>query len=128
MAVPLLAAAGVALAPGPATLAPHAWHYFAIFLGVLLALVLEPVPNAAAGVVGVAAVALLARWALFRPEDLARPGFDLPARSLEWALSGFQNPAVWLAFSAFMFALGYDRTGLGRRVALWIVRANHPSW
>jgi L-tartrate/succinate antiporter len=123
VAVPLLAATAVALAPGPATLAPHAWHYFAIFLGVLLALILEPVPNAAAGVVGVAAVALLARWALFGPEDLARPGFDLPARSLEWALSGFQNPAVWLAFSAFMFALGYDRTGLGRRVALWIVRA-----
>jgi L-tartrate/succinate antiporter len=123
LVLPVAAAAAVAVAPGPAGLPPQGWHYFAIFLGVLLALVLEPVPNAAAGVVGVAAVALLSRFVLFSAEELARPGFDVPLRSLEWALSGFQNPAVWLAFSAFMFALGYDRTGLGRRIALWIVRA-----
>jgi L-tartrate/succinate antiporter len=121
--VPVALAALVAAAPAPGGLPAHAWHYFAIFLGVVAALVLEPVPNAAAGLIGVGFTVALSRWVLFGPQELARPGFDPRARALEWALSGFQNPAVWLAFSAFMFGLGYERTALGRRVALWIVRS-----
>jgi L-tartrate/succinate antiporter len=122
-AVPVALALVVAALPAPPGLPPHAWRYFAIFAGVLAALVLEPVPNAAVGLVGVAVAVALARWVLFGPDELARPGFDARVRALEWALSGFQNPAVWLAFSAFMFGLGYEKTALGRRVALWIVRA-----
>ena len=30
---------------------------------------------------------------------------------------------MWLIFGAFMFALGYEKTGLGRRIALLLVRA-----
>ncbi len=30
---------------------------------------------------------------------------------------------MWLIFGAFMFALGYDKTGLGRRIALLLVKA-----
>jgi citrate:succinate antiporter/L-tartrate/succinate antiporter len=30
---------------------------------------------------------------------------------------------VWLIFGAFVFSIGYGKTGLGRRVALWLVRA-----
>jgi L-tartrate/succinate antiporter len=30
---------------------------------------------------------------------------------------------VWLIFGAFMFALGYEKTGLGRRIALMLVKA-----
>jgi L-tartrate/succinate antiporter len=122
-AAPLLAAAGVAALPVPAGLAPHAWSYFAVFVGVVLGLILEPLPNSAVGLLGVAVTVTLSRWTLFSAADLARPGFQPDARALEWGLSGFQNPAVWLAFSAFMFGLGYEKTGLGRRIALWIVRA-----
>jgi L-tartrate/succinate antiporter len=42
---------------------------------------------------------------------------------LSWALSGFSNSTVWLIFGAFMFALGYEKTGLGRRIALVLVKA-----
>jgi L-tartrate/succinate antiporter len=45
-----------------------------------------------------------------------------PADSIKWALSGFQDGTVWLIFVAFMFALGYEKTGLGRRVALNLVK------
>jgi L-tartrate/succinate antiporter len=45
-----------------------------------------------------------------------------PDASLRLALSGFANGTVWLVFAAFMFALGYERTGLGRRIALLLVR------
>src|SRR4029434_7738457 len=96
--------------------------YTAIFAGVVLALVLEPIPGALTGLVGVTVVALLAPWVLYPPEQLARPEFRPANASLSWALSGFANGTVWLIFAAFMFALGYDRSGLGRRIALLLVR------
>ncbi|HKZ73202.1 MAG TPA: DASS family sodium-coupled anion symporter [Steroidobacteraceae bacterium] len=120
--LPLAIVAVVALLPAPEGLAQHAWYYFAIFCGVIAALVVEPLPGPAIGVVGVTAVTVLARWVLFSPEQQAAEGFSLAEDSLEWALSGFSSPTVWLVFSAFMFALGYEKTGLGRRIALMLVR------
>lgn len=105
----------------PTGLAPHAWLFFAIFVGVVLALMLEPIPAPAVGLIGVTIVAILSRFALFNPAELANPGFDVPARSIEWALSGFANPTIWLSFAAFMFSAGYQKTGLGRRIALLLV-------
>ena len=119
---PIALAVLLALLPAPEGLAPHAWYFTAIFAGVVLALVLEPIPGALIGLVGVTAVALLSPWALYAPEQLARPGFNPASASLSWALSGFANGTVWLIFAAFMFALGYDRSGLGRRIALLLVR------
>jgi L-tartrate/succinate antiporter len=46
-----------------------------------------------------------------------------PDDAVRWALSGFSHSTVWLIFVAFMFGLGYERTGLGRRIALGLVRA-----
>ena len=123
MAAPLALALLIALIPTPDGLAPHAWYYFAIFSGVVLALVLEPLPGALAGLVGVTVIALLAPWVLYGPAELARPGFRASTASLSWALSGFSNATVWLIFAAFMFALGYEKSGLGRRIALLLVRA-----
>lgn len=123
MAAPLALALLIALVPTPDGLAPHAWYYFAIFSGVVLALVLEPVPGALAGLVGVTVIAFLAPWVLYGPAELARPGFRPATASLNWALSGFSNATVWLIFAAFMFALGYEKSGLGRRIALLLVRA-----
>ena len=60
---------------------------------------------------------------LYGPAELAKPGFNAANSALGWALSGFANSTVWLIFAAFMFALGYDRTGLGRRISLVLVKA-----
>src|SRR5215510_3801882 len=76
---PPLVALTIALLPIPSGLPHHAWYYFAIFTGVVLALVLEPLPSPAIGVIGVTLVTLLARWVLISPEDFAKPGFDLPS-------------------------------------------------
>ncbi len=122
-AIPLLLVVGVALLPVPAGLAPHAWRYFAIFTGVIAALVLEPLPNPAVGLLGITVVAVLSHWVLFSPTQLATADFDLPAASLHWALAGFSSNITWLVFSAFMFTLGYEKTGLGRRIALKLVKA-----
>jgi len=109
-AIPCLAAIVVALFPVPAALTPQAWYHFALFLGVILALVLEPVPGAVAGMIGVTISAAL---------RLVEPG---PTDSIRWAVSGFSDPAVWLIFVSFLFVLGYEKSGLGRRIALTLVK------
>ncbi|WP_198286870.1 anion permease, partial [Bacillus thuringiensis] len=32
------------------------------------------------------------------------------------------NSVIWLIFAAFMFGTGYEKTGLGRRIALILVK------
>jgi len=120
--LPPLLGLAIALLPAPAGLPVHAWHYFALFATVIVALVLEPLPGGAVGLLGLTAAVLLARFVLFSPDQLAKPGFSAPNAALTWALSGFANPTVWLIFGAFMFALAYEKTGLGRRIALVLVK------
>ena len=121
--VPIAIAVAIALVPAPAGLPQHAWYFFAIFVGVIVGLMFEPLPGGAIGVIGVTLVAVLSKYVFFSPADLAKPGFNAAKASLNWALSGFSNTTVWLIFGAFMFALGYEKTGLGRRIALLLVRA-----
>ncbi len=121
--VPLAVAFLIAVIPPPAGLAQYAWWFFAIFAGVIVGLMLEPLPGAAIGLIGVTAVTLLAPWVLYSPAELAKAGFKPANAALAWALSGFANSTVWLIFGAFMFALGYEKTGLGRRLALKLVKA-----
>jgi L-tartrate/succinate antiporter len=96
--------------PAPQGLAPSSWYYFAMFAAVIVGLILEPVPGSIIGLLGVSVAA----------------AFQLvganPSDSVKWALSGFSNSTVWLIFVAYMFGLGYEKTGLGRRIALNLVR------
>ncbi|MGO9614288.1 MAG: anion permease, partial [Dissulfurispiraceae bacterium] len=108
--LPLLLGILIALIPAPQGLNQTAWYFFAIFIAVILGLILEPLPAAAVGFIGVFLVAVL---------GLAGPK---PADNIRWALSGFANGTVWLIFGAFMFALGYEKTGLGKRIALILVK------
>src|ERR1700754_1939643 len=120
---PIVVAIAIALTPAPTGLPQYAWYYFAIFAGVIVGLMFEPLPGGAIGLIGVTLVARLSEYVLFSPEQLAKPGFNPLNAALSWALSGFSNSTVWLIFGAFMFALGYDKTGLGRRIALMLVKA-----
>ncbi len=118
--IPLGVAALIALSPAPAGLAANAWYYFAIFAGVILALITEPLPSAAVGLIGVTLIAALGFP--FSAAQKIDPSFRLPAEAIKWALAGFANSVVWLIFGAFVFAMGYEKTGLGRRIALGLVR------
>jgi L-tartrate/succinate antiporter len=109
--VPIVVGATLLFLPIPEGLKPNAWYYFALFVAVIIALILEPIPAAAVGLIGVTA-ATITPWVAAKPAD-----------SIKWALSGFQDGTVWLIFVAFMFALGYEKTGLGRRVALNLVKS-----
>ena len=98
------------LIPVPQGLKPNAWYYFALFTAVIVALILEPIPAGAVGMIG---VALAGSLLMVAPK---------PSDSLRWALSGFSNGTVWLIFIVYMFAMGYEKTGLGRRIALNLVK------
>ena len=96
--------------PTPQGLSLEGWHFLAIFLAVIIGLVIEPVPAALVGLVGISVVALL---------GLAG---KTPAANVKWALSGFSNSTIWLIFAAFMFAMGYQKTGLGKRISLVMIK------
>lgn len=158
--VPVLVAVVIAVLPVPEGLAPNAWYYFALFAGVIVGLVLEPIAAAAIGVFGITLAASLllvypppaksVKTEAVKPAAVAadnvpkvdkaappspapgkpaapaaaeKPKGATPADSIKWALSGFSNGTVWLIFVAYMLAMGYEKTGLGRRLGLVSVKA-----
>ena len=98
------------ICPVPAGLTAVAWRFFALFAAAVAALVAEPVPSPAVGFISVSAATTLMLVG------------STPAEAMRWALSGFSNDTVWLIMAAAMFALGYEKTGLGRRIALLLVK------
>lgn len=108
---PLAVGLVIALTPVPQGLTANAWHYFALFAAVITGIITEPIAPA---VVGLAGVGLATVLRLVRAT---------PADATSWALSGFANSTVWLIFAAYMFAMGYSQTGLGKRIALHLIQA-----
>ena len=53
---PVVVAIVIALIPAPAGLPQHAWYYFAIFVGVIVGFMFEPLPGGAIGLIGVTLV------------------------------------------------------------------------
>jgi L-tartrate/succinate antiporter len=108
---PLLVWLVILLLPHPAGLSVTAWRYFALFATVVVALVLEPIPPAAAGLAGVTAAVVLGYVA------------PKPADAIKWGLSGFSDSTIWLIFGTLIVSTAYEKTGLGRRIALSLVRS-----
>jgi citrate:succinate antiporter/L-tartrate/succinate antiporter len=108
---PLFLWLAIFLFPTPAGLNANQWHYFAVFAAVVAGLVLESLP---AGAVGLTGLTFAAVMGYVEPD---------PGKSLKWALSGFAEGTVWLIVGAFVFSIGYRKSGLGRRIALVLVRA-----
>ncbi len=109
MIVPLVALLVLWFVPVPEGLTVKAWHFLAIFMAVVIGLIVEPVPAALVGFTGISLVAIL---------GLMGSSGD----NIKWALSGFSNSVIWLIFAAFMFAMGYKKTGLGKRISLVMIK------
>jgi anion transporter len=107
---PLIVWLIIFLLPIPAGLNQNQWHYFAVFASVIAGLVLESMPPGAVGLIGLTFAAMMG----YVESD--------PNKSLRWALSGFAESTVWLIVGAFVFAIGYRKSGLGNRMALLLVR------
>lgn len=91
--------------PIPEGVKPQAWHLLAIFVATILGFILQPLPIGAIAFISVTFAAL--------------SGTLKPAE----ALSGFSNGTIWLIVSAFLFAKGFIKTGLGRRIAYRLMRS-----
>jgi L-tartrate/succinate antiporter len=114
-AAPFVVWAVIAVCPGPAGLSSNAWKYLGLFTAVIVALILEPLPPAAVGLLG---MTIATAVGYISPK---------PAEAIQWGLSGFSDGTVWLIFGALLFARGYEKTGLGRRIALSLVAAMGKS-
>ena len=106
-------------------LTAQAWLFLSIFIGVIVGLILEPVPPALVGLAGVV-IAVFFRVGAAYPAAM-EPGTPLTqntipgADAIRWGLSGFSDSTVWLIFAAFAIGLGYQKSGLGRRIAMLLV-------
>src|SRR5262245_5926379 len=106
---PLLIWLVLYLVPVPDGLNANQWHYFAIFAAVIGGLILESMPVGAVGIIGLTAAGISG----YVEQD--------PNKALRWMLGGFSESTVWLIVGAFVFSIGYRKSGLGRRLALLLV-------
>lgn len=93
------------LVPVPTGLKPQVWNLFAIFAATILGFILQPMPI---GAVALVSVGITGFFGIITPAEV---------------LSGFGNTTIWLIVSAFLFAKGFIKTGLGRRIAYKIMGA-----
>ena len=100
----ILIGTAIWLMPIPAGLKPAAWQLFAIFVATIAAFILQPLPIGAIAFISVTFTALIG------------------VLKLSEALSGFSNGTIWLIVSAFLFAKGFIKTGLGKRIAYVLIR------
>ncbi len=102
-ALPFVLAAGIWLTPVPAGLTPPAWHLFAVFASAIASVLIGSFPLLPSALLAVAAVVLT--------------GTISPAK----AFAGFANASVLLVVIAFLVALAVVKSGLGRRISLFMV-------
>lgn len=74
MALPIIVAVLLLFVPVPEGLPPYAWHYFAIFVGVIVGLIFEPLPGAVIGILR------RGSYCLVQPVAAVQPGSDGRAR------------------------------------------------
>jgi L-tartrate/succinate antiporter len=106
----------MSLLPAPEGLTQDGWIFFSLFVCVFIGLILEPLPSAYIALLGVVIACILKIGPL-----LDSPGDVTSSKVIAWGLSGFSNTTVWLIIIAFNFALGYEKTGLGKRISLALV-------
>lgn len=93
----------IMLIPVPAELAPKAWRLFAVFAGLIVALIGKALP--------MGGVSFLALTILITTHTL----------TLKEAFSGFSHPTIWLVVAAFLLSRSFIKTGLGMRLAYHFV-------
>jgi DASS family divalent anion:Na+ symporter len=102
-AFPFVLAIGIWFAPIPAGLTAPAWHLFAVFVSAIASVLVGAFPLLTSTMLAVGAVVLT--------------GTVSPAK----AFSGFANASVLLVAVAFLVAKAVVKSGLGRRISLFMV-------
>jgi len=104
---------------------PRGWHLFAVFAATILSFIIRP---ASMGTMVIIAMVILALTeTLVDPAVLQEKYGDIwqtksSKASLAAVLSGYGDPICWLVAAAFLISGAVIRTGLGRRIALLLVK------
>jgi DASS family divalent anion:Na+ symporter len=102
-AIPFALALAIWVSPVPAGLTSPAWHLFAVFAAAIASVLINAFPLLTASMLAVGAIVLTGT---IKPEQ---------------AYSGFANSSVLLVVIAFIVAQAVVKSGLGRRVSLFMV-------
>lgn len=102
-ALPFALAIGIWLAPVPAGLTAPAWHLFAVFVAAITAVLDGGLPLLTSTMLAAAAAVLTGTISAAK------------------AFAGFANPSVLLVVTAFLVAQAVVKSGLGRRISLFMV-------
>lgn len=92
----------------PEGVTPEGWWFACVFAATIVGFLTRPLPM---GPMVLVALAVL----------LAVGAFGHGAEAVERMLAGFADATVWLVVAAFLLSGTVVRTGLGRRVALWLI-------
>lgn len=102
-ALPFALAIGIWLVPVPAGLTAPAWHLFAVFVAAITAVLDGALPLLTSTMLAAAAAVLTGTISAAK------------------AFAGFANPSVLLVVTAFLVAQAVVKSGLGRRISLFMV-------
>ncbi|KGI55723.1 DASS family sodium-coupled anion symporter [Campylobacter sp. MIT 97-5078] len=102
----------------PDGLSLNAWLYLSIFVGLIIGLILEPIAPALIGVIAITLAVLFKVGPVGSGDTQA---IIKDSAAIKWGLAGFSDSVVWLIFAAFTIGLGFSKTGLGERIALYLV-------
>jgi DASS family divalent anion:Na+ symporter len=105
LALCLLLGISVAAFPPPEGLSQDGWHVFAVFTGVVLGFLIQPMD--------MGPVVLLGTVTLVVTKTIKLDAM---------VSSGLGDSTVWLVVAAFLIADAVEQTGLGRRLALLLLR------
>lgn len=101
----------------PAGLSSQAWEMFAVFVATIVGCITKPLPIGGTTLVGLVVTVLVG---LAPMKDVVNP--KTGAVTDTGVLSAFSNSASWLIAMAFIMAYGISKTGLGNRIAYWMIR------
>jgi DASS family divalent anion:Na+ symporter len=104
LAICIVAPVIILLSPVPAGLTLDAWRLFAVYVAAILSFILRPYTEP------VVILAVIAVSALSLGNGAV-------------VMAGYASPVVWLVFSAFLIGSAIIETGLGRRIAYFLVGA-----
>jgi len=94
----------VYLIPRPASIKPEGWRLLGIFLATIAGSIAQPIPAGALVLIAITLSAVIG------------------GLTIDQALGGYADKAVWLVMAAFFISRALMNCGLARRVALFFVR------
>lgn len=102
--IPILFASTFFVIPAPIGLEAQAWKLLGIFVGTIIMMMSQGLPETSATFVGVSGAGL----------------FVVPIQDV---LVGYTDTTVWLIVVAFMMSLGFRKSGLAKRLGLILIKA-----